>query len=128
MKKGYVALISTIIVSAIVLSIGISLIFVNLNASLSGLIIRQSDQARSLAKTCSEIALYQLSQNYNYLESNNYALDFGDCNYTVVSSGANGRLINSTGILNDIHRKEQVFLNQQNEALNIIYWQDVADF
>lgn len=128
MKKGYVALISTIIVSAIVLSIGMSLIFVNLNASLSGLIVRQSDQARFLAKTCSEFALYQLSQNYDYLESNNHLLDFGNCQYSVLNSGANGRLINSTGVVNDIHRKEQVFLNQKNSRLNIIYWQDVADF
>lgn len=127
MKKGYIALISTIIVSAIVLSIGLSLIFVNLNASLSGLIVRQSDQARALAKTCSELALYELSQNYNYLESNTYTLDFGQCQYSVLSSGANGRLINSSGVINDIYRKEQVFLNQENSRLNIIYWQDVAD-
>ena len=128
MKKGYIALISTIIVSAIVLSIGLSLIFVNLNASLSGLIVRQSDQARALAKTCSELALYELSQNYNYLESNTYTFYFGQCQYSVLSSGANGRLINSSGVINDIYRKEQVFLNQENSRLNIIYWQDVADF
>lgn len=127
-KPAFVALISVIIVSAIILTISLTLIFTNLNASLSGLIVRQSQQARALAKTCSELALLQLANNFNNTASNAYNFTEGNCEFEILTINSNTRQINSIGELKNIFRKESLEISLVNDNIEISIWQELADF
>ena len=128
MKKGFVALISVVIVGAIILSIAVFMIYINLNSSQGGLIIKKSDQSRMLAQTCSEYALQKINDENDFVGTNSFSLLEGDCSYTIISGGGENRTINSWGQVENMIRKEEVIINQINPEINIISWQEVADF
>ncbi len=128
MKKGFVALISVIIVGSIILSISIFMIFINLNASYSGLIIKNSDQARSLAQSCSEYALQKIKEEPNFIGSNTFSFLEGACYYEIFNNGDENRRINSQALVKNISRREVVIINQISPDINIESWQEVADF
>ena len=127
-KNGFVALISVIIVSAIVLSISIFVVLSNLNVSLSAFLVSQSEQARNLAKTCSEKAIFEILENSNYNGVNSYNFSQGSCDYEVINLTFNRKQINSTGQFRSIFRKDIVVIEVIDNNLNIISWQDNIDF
>lgn len=127
-KKGFVALISVIIISAIILTISISLMLTNLNVSLSGLIIRQSQQAKELANTCSQFALWQLAQNFDNSNSQTFNFSEGICQFEILTINNDSRRINSWAEVSNMIRKESVELSLINNNLSIISWQELADF
>ncbi len=127
-KPGFVALISVIIISSIVLSIGIWMIFTNLNASLAGLTIRQSQQARALAKSCAESALLQLANDFNNINNNSLTYPEGFCDYNILVINANSKRINVSANVDNIIRKESLDLSLINNNLLISSWQELADF
>ncbi|HOZ53093.1 MAG TPA: hypothetical protein PK142_00240 [bacterium] len=128
MKKGFVALISVVIVGAIILSIAVFMIYINLNSSQGGLIIKKSDQARMLAQTCSEYALQKINDENDFDGANNFLLLEGNCSYSVISGSGENRTINSWGQVENIIRKEKIIIDQINPEINIVSWQEVADF
>ena len=126
-NKGYVALITVLIISALGLAIAISLLLIGIGASQTSFVLEQSNQARSLANTCSEEALERIRRNSTYTGSTSLTLTYGNCSYTVIDLGGTDREIQSTGTVDTVVRKEQVFLDQV-APVNITLWQDVADF
>lgn len=128
MKQGFVALISVIVVGAIIVSIAVYMVFINLNASLSGVVVRESDQARSLAQSCSEYALQELVDNNNFLGGDSLSFVEGTCTYLVTENLSGNILVNSTGQVNNIIRKEQVIITSFNPKAEILSWQEVVDF
>lgn len=128
MKKGFVALISVIIVGSIILSIAVFMIMINLNASQNSLVIKKSDQARALAGTCSELALQQIIDDNNFSGLVELSLLEGSCSYDVIVLAGENRTVNSSGQVGRIIRKEKIIIDQINPSINIVSWQEVADF
>jgi len=128
MKKGFVALISIIIVGAIILSITVFMVYINLNFLHNSFIIKNSDQARMLAQTCSEYALQKINDENDFVGTNNFSLLEGDCSYSVISDIGENRTIESWGQVKNTIRKEKIIIDQINPEINIVSWQEVADF
>jgi uncharacterized protein YpmB len=128
MKKGFVALISIIIVGAIILSITVFMVYINLNFLHNSFIIKNSDQARMLAQTCSEYALQKINDENDFVGTNNFLLLEGDCSYSVISDIGENRTIESWGQVKNTIRKEKIIIDQINPEINIVSWQEVADF
>ena len=104
------------------------MIYINLNSSQSGLIIKKSDQARMLAQTCSEYALQKINDDNNFSGTNSFLLLEGDCSYSVISGLGENRVIESWGQVKETIRKEKLIIDQISPQINIDSWQELADF
>jgi magnesium-transporting ATPase (P-type) len=124
-KKGFVLMISVLIISAIVLSISIMMVFVNINASRSRLDIRNSDQSRMLANACSEMALSEIALGSG-ISSDTIIFEEGSCFYNI-SSVAGGTIIRSQANFRDFVKREELLLSSTSPIV-IDYWQEVSGF
>lgn len=127
-EKGYVTLISVLIMGAIGLAITISLILLGLSSSRTSFSLEKSNQAASLSNTCADEGLEKLRRNPAFLGTVNLNFSYGDCTYVVTDLGGASRRIDSTGTTDDYTRKVQITLDQISPSINITSWQEVADF
>lgn len=127
-KEAFVLMISVLIVGAIVLSISLSVVFVNINAGKNSIDIRDLDQARMLTNSCSELALYELGQNPSAvgISVNNIGDDV--CTYNIIQSTPTERIIQSEASYKNSTRKELVVVSSLSPEIVIESWREVADF
>jgi len=140
-QKGFLTLISTLIVAAIGLSISVSLLLLGLGSSRTSFLTVQSYQANSLANACAEEALQQIYDSMimpdpipdpepvlvPYTGNGSLSLGQGVCSYTVTSTGGNHRKIVASGTVGTIIRKIQATTSSVAPII-ISSWQEVADF
>lgn len=125
-QRGYVALLSVLIVGAVVTAVSATLLLSGTDASRSTLIDQQSVQARNLADGCGEEALQLIQTTTAYTGSGTLTLSAGTCNYTVTSTGASTRTIDANSTVNNVVRKIKVYVTINSASLSITSWQDVS--
>lgn len=128
LNKGYITLMSVIIVSAMATSIALSLIILGLDSSRSSFALIQSNQAKGLANACAEVALNQIRNSTPYTGGETINLTEGSCSYLVTSLGGQGRNIRAESIVGEVVRRIEIEIDQINPEINILTWQELADF
>lgn len=128
MNKGFITLISVLIVGAIGTAIAVSLILLGLSSSRTSFAIEQSNQAKALANSCAEEALQQIRDSTPYTGSGNLSFGQGTCSYTVTSQGGQNRTITASGTVGTIVRKVQVVINTITPLIGVVSWQELPDF
>ena len=128
--QGYIALISVVIVSALMLmvAIGLSLRSVSdLELSSAG---ESAARARALANACAEEAIVKLKGNLSYLGNETIIVDGGDsCTIVaVLGSGNTNRTIETQAVVNTYVKKIQVIILLLRPTLTISSWAEVPDF
>ena len=126
--KGYIALISVLIITAITSLIAISAILMSINESNMGLTKDLSARAYYLADACVEEALQQINNSIPYMGTDSLTMGSGSCSYTVTSSGGQNRTIESTGTVGDLNRRVRVTIDAITPSINITSWDEVVDF
>ncbi len=126
-NKGYVALISVLIIGAIGAAVATSIVLLGLGSSLTGFGFERSIQARGLADACIEEALQQIRNSTPFTGSGSLTFGQGTCDYTVTSQGGQNRTITAIGAVAGTVRKAEVVINQINPDINVVYWQEVVD-
>ena len=127
-KGGYITLISVLIIGAIAIAITTSMLLLGLGSSRTSFALEQGYQAKALANLCSEEALQQIRSSTSFSGTNNLSAGQGTCTYTVTNTGGQNRLINAQGIVGTIIRKASVNIDSINPQINVVSWQEVADF
>jgi len=127
-NKGYIALISTIIIGAVGLTMISSLLLISTDTTLTNQTLFQSNQAKSFANTCTEIALEHIRTDQYYTGSENIIIENGNCNFTITNLGGNKREILSTGIIKNVIRKSRTTINAINPTIKIDIYQEINDF
>lgn len=128
-QKGYIALITILIIGAVGVTIAVSLLTASIGKSKSSNITNYSQKAEDAAYTCSEEALRQIKTDPSY--TGNYNLNLGDdisCNYNIIDLGSENREIQSQGSYQQVTKKVEVSIDQINPQINISLWQEVPDF
>ncbi len=128
-QKGYIALISVLIVTALVLLIASSANLASISESDMGLKEQQTWEAYYLATACAEEALMNLRKDLNY--SGNETLTFIDGECTILNIGGTGnqdRTIKASGSAFGLVRKIKIEINRIRPEIEIESWQEVADF
>lgn len=128
MKKGFIALISVLIVGAIGTAIAVSLLLLGIGTSRTSFALLQSTEARALADACSEEALQKIRDFLPYSGSGSLTTSQGSCTYTVTKGSGQNRTVTSTGTVGTIVRKVKITLTQINPQIITSSWQEVADF
>lgn len=128
MNKGFITLISVLIVGSVGMAIAISLLLLGLDSSRTSFAIEQSNQAKMLANACAEEALEQIRDSTSYTGNGNLSLGQGACVYTVTSQGGQNRTITASGTVGTTLRKVQVIINTINPLIGVVSWQELSDF
>lgn len=127
-NKGYIALITVLVVGAIGVAISTSLLLLGLGSSRSSFALEQSNQAKALANACSEEALQQIRDSTPFTGTGNLTLGQGTCTYTVVNDGAQNRTVSASGTVGTVVRKVKITIDKINPGINVTSWQEAADF
>ena len=93
---GFIILISVLITSAVGVVLATTLVLLGLAASMSGLILTQSGEARQLATGCAEEALRRIKNDDAYTGSDSLSFGQGTCTFTVTDAGGENRLVTAT--------------------------------
>ena len=126
--KGYVALITVLVVGAVSVVIVVSLILLGISSSRASFALEQSNQAKALANACAEEALQQIRNSTPFTGSGEIEFDQGLCYYLVTSQGGQNRTVTAQGIIQTIERKVKVVIGNITPSINIISWKEVEEF
>ena len=130
--NGYVTLILVIVISAVGLIVAGYLLYSSVSTGKTSLSVQQSEQAKSAANACSELALGLLQTNITLPTpvTSSYSIDAtakSSCSYTISGTSPN-YIIDSSGIIDptsaNVIRKVHITLNQVGPVLNISSWQE----
>ena len=127
-NRGYITLISVLVVGAIGLAASLSLILLGTDSSRTSFAGEQSSQAKALADACAEEALREISESSSYTGNDSISLGQGTCAYDVTSQGGGNRTIEASGTVGSVVRKVEVLIDAVSPQINISSWQEVADF
>lgn len=126
-QSGYITLLSVIIVTSIGLAIVVFTLLTAVSVSQTTFAVEQTYQAKALANACAEEAMQQVSDSSSYTGTAGLTMGQGECSYSVSGAGQS-RVIQSIGTVGTIIRKVKVELDQVSPQLNVLTWQEVADF
>lgn len=126
--RGYVTLLSVLILGAVGLALVVSALQLGISSSRAAFALEQSNQAKALANACAEEAMGQIRGSNSF--SGTFALTFstGSCTYTVTNTGGQTRTITATGTVGTMVRKVRVTIDKITPSINVTSWQEVADF
>jgi len=120
--KGIVALITVLIVMAVLLSVGLAISAIGRNEIVLSGVVEYGEVAFSIADACTEEGLQRFKVNGAYTGSS-FALDGGTCVVTVTSLGGNDRLVVGQGEYRDairiIEANVTLTLNNQGNAKKV---------
>ena len=127
-EQGYIALISVIIISALIILIASSANLISISESNMGLGERQSWEAFYLANACGEEALIKLKEDLKYKGNETFVFDNGSCEILGATGGGNrNRVIRASGSAYNMVRKIKIEINQVNPEMDIESWLEVTD-
>ena len=127
-SDGYVVLVTVIVLGAITALITSSILILGLDLSRTSLALEQSSSAKGLADACAEEALQQIRDFAPFTGTGNLIFEQGTCSYTVANTGGDQRLTTALGTVGTVVRKVKITSDAINPNINIISWQEVADF
>lgn len=126
--KGYIALLSVIIVGAIGTAVMISVMLFGISSSRTDFALQQSGSAKVLATSCGEEALQKIVETGSTSMSSSFSIASGTCLYSVTSQNGQNITINATGILGTVKSKVKVVIASTTPSLILSSWQEVGDF
>lgn len=128
-RKGFILLITILIIGAIASAILSSLLLLGISANQVSLSVQQSEKALATAQACAEYALLKLRQSPSY--GGNEFLTIGDdqCEIlTVGGIGNNNRAVCTEGTSGEAIRRLEIAVSQVLPQTMLYSWQEVAIF
>jgi len=128
-KKGYIALITAIIIGAVTLSMVITSAYIGITQGMNSLLYSNNLEATSLASACAEDALMNSKNNQDYGGNETINLGNGQCQILpIINLGGQARIIEIVGSVNGATKKLKIAISQIDPTMKITLWQEVADF
>lgn len=122
-KNGYIALITIVIISAIVLLITLSATHISLSQKLNIISQNQSNKSYYLAEACAHIAVTQLQIDDSYTGDEQIEVDGDYCTIEpITGSGNNNREIITSAAVGNYTRKIKVIIDQIRPSTETSYW------
>jgi len=128
-QEGFIALISILIIGAVVLVISIGLSLRSIGETDMSLGEQESHRALALANLCAEQALMKFESTLNYSGSESIIIGNESCDILAVSGSGNlNRTIQTQSTVSNYTRKVQVVVSQISPTMQLTSWEEVADF
>jgi len=123
--KGFVALVTILIISAVALLIGVSVSLISVGEAKMSLEENQASQAYYLVNLCAEMALMKLKENINYLGDE--VINIGDESCYILPIEGNW-IVRASAIFSDRFKRIKIVISQVNPEIIIASWQEAPDF
>ena len=127
-NRGFAVLISVLIVGAFGIAIAMYLVLSGFYSYQDSFVLEQSKQAASLADACVESALNHIQLCSSTLGMGSVQMGSEACNYEIISTGEQSRIIQSTAQVGPEYRKVKVSVNQIDPIVTVDLWQEVPAF
>lgn len=127
-RKGFVALISVMIIGAIGLLIVVYIAAMGMGATQKSFAIEQSNRAKYFAESCAEEALMKIREDENFQGTDTFSFEDGECFYEVLNLGGEQRIINAQGTAGNNIRREKIEVSEMGEKILLSSWNEVAEF
>lgn len=125
MNKGYIGLISVLIVAAVAVTVATTVIGLGISSSRSSFAGVQSAQARGLANACAETALQRIRDFLPFSGNGTLTLGQGSCNFTVTRLTGQNRTVVAAGFVGSMVRRVSISVTQINPEILFSSWQEV---
>ena len=126
MKKGYIALISSIIISMLMLMISLTLSFTGFFSRINILNAEFKEISLRLAEACVDVALLKLSENQSYQGNENIAINDKQCSILIIEAAGNEKVIKTKANFQKAVTNLKIKVN--NADLSVISWEELAKF
>ncbi|MBI4458199.1 hypothetical protein HY633_04510 [Candidatus Uhrbacteria bacterium] len=127
--RGYVALLSLIIVGAVVLALVVGASARSVGEARMSLGQQESHRALALANLCAERALFKLESVLNYAGDETLAIGADTCVIRPIGGSGNlNRTVEAYSTVSDYTKKVKADVTQISPSLQVGSWQEVADF
>jgi len=122
-KKGFITLISVLLLGAVGLAITLSLLLLGISSSRTSFTMEQGTETSGIVDTCAEDALERLRKNPSFSGTVTFPLYDGTCTYTV-----SGSVIQVTGEKANIVKRLVITVTQTTPYVLVGSWEEVATF
>lgn len=127
-RKGYVALLSVLIIGAIGVVSMVSVLLSGVSVSRTGFALQQSGSAKAIASSCGEEALQQILETGTTSSSGSLIIGTDTCAYTITSQNGENITVNATGQVGTLTSKIQIIIATTTPAILLSSWKEVGDF
>ncbi len=127
--RGYIALISILIISAVLLLIALS--SGQLGTGWTKMMIQKIQAAKSgyLAQSCAEEALMKIAENPAYAGSETVNLNGKTCQILAIENlGGQGRRIKTVSNADNQTKRVKIEISQISPKITVSLWQEVSAF
>jgi type II secretory pathway component PulK len=125
LQRGFIALITVLIILGIILMIGVGISFLSVEEASMGLQKSQSSQAYYLSNLCAEHALMKLKEDSSY--TGNEIINIDNDNCQVLPIEGNWTIKVTANFQNQI-KKMKIKVSQVSPKMVIDSWEEVAAF
>lgn len=126
--RGYIALISVIIVGAIGTTIMLSVMLSGINSAKTDLALQQAGSAKTGSASCGEEALQKILETGTTTSSGGLVIGSSTCSYTITSQNGQNITIQSTGVSGVAVSKLKIIVATTSPVIILSSWQEVGDF
>lgn len=127
-RRGYIALLSVIIVGVIGTAIMLSVMLFGVSASKTDGSLQQSGNSKLMASSCGEEALQKILETATTSGNGSLAIGSGTCTYTITSQNGQNITIQSTGVSGTVTSRVKIIIATTTPAIVLSSWQEVGDF
>lgn len=127
-RRGYIALLSVIVVGAIGVAVLLSVMLSGISTSKTDFAVEQSGSAKVLASSCGEEALQKLLETGTTSISATTTIGSGVCSYTITNQGGQNITINAMAVIGTLTSKVKIVVATTTPAILLSSWQEVGDF
>jgi len=126
--RGYITLLSILIIGAIGTAIATSLIALGPELSEYSHILTKLYQSQSLADACSEYYLAEIHHSAAFTNDKELTLNSGTCSLEIIEQEKDKREINAVGKAGSNIRKTKIGIDSISPNTIVVSWQEVPDF
>jgi len=127
--KGFIALTSVLVLSAILLSITISVASRSISTAEISTGNSAKHKARILARSCAEHALVELQRTLNYSGNESLTIDGESCDILSISgTGNTNRVIQAKSEVFGYIQKLEIMVSEVSPDVTITSWDEVTSF
>lgn len=127
-QGGYIALISILIIGALVLMISVGVSLRSIGETNMSLGEEKAHRALALANLCVERGLMKIMSVLNYAGNESIVIDGESCDILPVEGNGNARTLKTKSTVSGYTRKLKVSISQISPIMIISSWEEVGDF
>jgi hypothetical protein len=129
MNQGFIALISILIIGALILAVSIGVSLRSIDETTMSMDQQESNRALALADLCAEQALMKLESVLNYAGSESITVDGDTCDILLITGSGNlNRTIKTQSTVSGYTRKVKLEVLQISPTMQISSWETVPGF